>query len=164
MFDGYWEDIGTIRSFYEANLMLAQPNPPFELASATAPITLALASLPRLVPRVTIERSLVADGCVIGARTRIENSVIGLRCRIGSDVTIRNSVIMGADYTNRPGSSRRTAPKDGPHRHRGGRDHRWRDRRQRIATSARALAFRRVVSATGRWPGRRTLHDPAMAS
>jgi glucose-1-phosphate adenylyltransferase len=104
MFDGYWEDIGTIRSFYEANLMLAQPNPPFELASATAPIYTRTRSLPPTrADGVTIERSLVADGCVIGARTKIENSVIGLRCRIGSDVTIRNSVIMGADYYESPG-------------------------------------------------------------
>jgi glucose-1-phosphate adenylyltransferase len=104
LFDGYWEDIGTIRSFYEANLMLAQPNPPFELASATAPIY----TRPRFLPPMrcdgaTIERSLVADGCVIGAGTRIENSVVGLRCRIGRDVIIRNSVIMGADYYETPG-------------------------------------------------------------
>ena len=104
LFDGYWEDIGTIRSFYEANLMLAQANPPFELASATAPIF----TRPRFLPPTrcdgaTIERSLVADGCVIGAGVRIENSVVGLRCRIGRDVIIRNSVIMGADYYETPG-------------------------------------------------------------
>ena len=104
LFDGYWEDIGTIRSFYEANLMLAQPNPPFELASATAPIyTRARFLPPTRCDGATIERSLVADGCVIGAGTQIENSVIGLRCRIGRDVTIRNSVIMGADYYETPG-------------------------------------------------------------
>jgi len=104
IFDGYWEDIGTIRSFYEANLMLAQPNPPFELASATAPIFSRARFLPPTrVESVTVERSLVADGCVIGAGTRIENSVIGLRCRIGRDVTIRNSVIMGADFYETPG-------------------------------------------------------------
>jgi glucose-1-phosphate adenylyltransferase len=103
MFDGYWEDIGTIRAFYDANLRLAQPNPPFELASATAPIY----TRPRFLPptradRVTIQQSLVADGCVIAPGTRIENSVVGLRCRIGRDVTIRNSVIMGADYYESP--------------------------------------------------------------
>lgn len=99
LFDGYWEDIGTIRSFYEANLMLAQPSPPFELASATAPIYSRARFLPPTrCDDVTIERSLVADGCVIGAGTVIENSLVGLRCRIGPDVIIRNSVIMGADY------------------------------------------------------------------
>jgi glucose-1-phosphate adenylyltransferase len=104
MFDGYWEDIGTIRSFYEANLMLAQPNPPFEIASATAPLYTRTRSLPPTrADGVNIERSLVADGCVIGAGVRIENSVVGLRCRIGRDVSIRNSVIMGADYYETPG-------------------------------------------------------------
>jgi glucose-1-phosphate adenylyltransferase len=103
MFDGYWEDIGTIRAFYDANLRLAHPNPPFELASGTAPIY----TRPRFLPPtradgVTIQQSLVADGCVIGPGTRIENSVVGLRCRIGSNATIRNSVIMGADYYETP--------------------------------------------------------------
>jgi glucose-1-phosphate adenylyltransferase len=104
LFDGYWEDIGTIRSFYEANLMLAQANPPFELASATSPIyTRARFLPPTRCDGATIEKSLVADGCVIGAGTRIENSVVGLRCQIGRDVIIRNSVIMGADYYETPG-------------------------------------------------------------
>ena len=103
VFDGYWEDIGTIRSFFDANLRLAQPNPPFELASATAPIYTRTRSLPpSRFDGATIEHSLVADGCVIGAGSRIENSVVGLRCRIGRNVTIRNSVIMGADFYETP--------------------------------------------------------------
>jgi glucose-1-phosphate adenylyltransferase len=103
VFDGYWEDIGTIRSFYEANLELARPNPPFDLASATAPIYTRTRSLPPTrADGVAIRHSLVADGCVIGAGCVIENSIIGLRCRIGRDVTIRNSVIMGADYYETP--------------------------------------------------------------
>jgi glucose-1-phosphate adenylyltransferase len=103
LFDGYWEDIGTIRSFYDANLRLAQPNPPFELASATAPIFTRTRSLPPTrVDGVTMTHSLVADGCVIGSRTQIENSVVGLRCRIGKNVVIRNSVIMGVDFYETP--------------------------------------------------------------
>jgi glucose-1-phosphate adenylyltransferase len=103
VFDGYWEDIGTIRSFYDANLRLAQPKPPFDLASATAPIfTRARFLPPTRADGVTIQQSLMADGCVIGSGTRIENSVIGLRCNIGRDVTIRNSVLMGADYYETP--------------------------------------------------------------
>jgi glucose-1-phosphate adenylyltransferase len=103
VFDGYWEDIGTIRSFFDANLQLAQSNPPFELTSATAPIYTRTRSLPPTrFDGVTIRKSLVADGCVIGADTFIENSVIGLRCRIGRQVTIRNSVIMGADSYETP--------------------------------------------------------------
>jgi glucose-1-phosphate adenylyltransferase len=103
VFDGYWEDIGTIRSFYDANLQLARTDPPFELASATAPIYTRPRSLPPTrVGSATIHHSLVSDGCVIGDGTRIENSVIGLRCHIGRNVTIRNSVIMGADFYETP--------------------------------------------------------------
>jgi glucose-1-phosphate adenylyltransferase len=102
-FDGYWEDIGTIRSFYDANLRLAQPHPPFELASATAPIYTRTRSLPPTrIDGLTMTHSLIADGCMVGEGTRIENSVIGLRCQIGRNVTIRNSVIMGADFYETP--------------------------------------------------------------
>lgn len=97
-FDGYWEDIGTIRSFYEANLQMAQANPPFSLSSATAPIYSRARFLPPTqIDGATVKGSLIADGCTIGEGTTIENSVVGLRCNIGPNVTIRNSVIMGAD-------------------------------------------------------------------
>lgn len=112
VFDGYWEDIGTIRSFYDANLRLAQPNPPFDLTSATSPIYTRARSLPPTrADGVAVQHSLMSDGCVIGSGSRIENSVVGLRCRIGRDVTIRNSVIMGADYYETQGqlSADRTA-------------------------------------------------------
>jgi glucose-1-phosphate adenylyltransferase len=103
IFDGYWEDIGTIRSFYDANLQLARPNPPFDLASATSPIYSRARWLPPTrAENVTLSNSLVADGCVIGSGTRIENSVLGLRCLAGDRVTIRNSVIMGADFYESP--------------------------------------------------------------
>jgi glucose-1-phosphate adenylyltransferase len=103
VFNGYWEDIGTIRSFYDANLQLARPNPPFELASATSPIYTRPRSLPPTrAASAMIHHSLVADGCVIGEGTRIENCVIGLRCHIGRNAVIRNSVIMGADSYETP--------------------------------------------------------------
>ena len=103
VFDDYWEDIGTIRSFYDANLRLAQPNPPFELASGTAPIYTRTRSLPPTrADGLSMQHSLMADGCIIGSGTRIENSVVGLRCPIGRNVTIRNSVIMGVDFYETP--------------------------------------------------------------
>ncbi|MFZ5833288.1 MAG: glucose-1-phosphate adenylyltransferase [Planctomycetota bacterium] len=99
LFDGYWEDIGTIRSFYEANLQLAACHAPFQLLSAEAPIFSRARFLPpSRVEGATIRRSLVADGCTIESGAVIENSVIGLRCRIGKNVRIRNSVIMGNDF------------------------------------------------------------------
>ena len=99
LFDGYWEDIGTIRSFYEANLQLAGPTPPFEFANADSPIYTQSRYLPSSrVAGATVTGSLISDGCVIGRGCTIENSVVGLRCRIGDGVTVRNSVIMGADF------------------------------------------------------------------
>ena len=99
LFDGYWEDIGTIRAFYEANLSLASKSPPFEIRNPDAPIF----SRPRFLPPTIIgdakiSGSLVADGCRIGNNVTIQNSVIGLRTVIGDNVTIKDSVVMGADY------------------------------------------------------------------
>lgn len=99
LFDGYWEDIGTIRSFYDANLSLAGEQSPFELFRPDSPVY----SRPRFLPptRFTdghVKGSLIADGCLIGNNCRIENSVIGLRSIIGDNVTIKNSIVMGADF------------------------------------------------------------------
>lgn len=99
LFDGYWEDIGTIRSFYEANLSLATSAPPFDLTSVEAPIY----TRPRFLPPsriegATVRGSLVADGCIIAEGAVVENSIVGLRCHIGRDAVIRNSVVMGNDY------------------------------------------------------------------
>ncbi|MEZ6070004.1 MAG: glucose-1-phosphate adenylyltransferase [Pirellulales bacterium] len=98
LFDGYWEDIGTIDSFFKANLELASANPPFVLASADAPIYSRARFLPpSRCDDVQIRASLISDGCVIESGAVIENSVIGLRCQIGKGATIRNSVLMGSD-------------------------------------------------------------------
>lgn len=107
LFDGYWEDIGTIRSFFEANLELARPDAPFLLATESSPFY----TRPRFLPSTrfdgaTIKSSLVADGCIIEPGAHIENSVIGLRCRIGRNVKIHNSVVMGADFYESPGEEK----------------------------------------------------------
>ncbi|MCF7961333.1 MAG: glucose-1-phosphate adenylyltransferase [Pirellula sp.] len=99
LFDDYWEDIGTIRAFYNANLSLTKNNPPFDLFSADRPVYSRARFLPpSVVEGASISSSLIADGCRIGKGARIENSVIGLRCVIGEGVTIKNSIVMGADY------------------------------------------------------------------
>lgn len=99
LFDGYWEDIGTIQSFFEANLQLAKPNPPFDFTSKDSPIFTRSRSLaPSRFNGATIRDSLIADGCRIESGAVIENSVIGLRCRIGKNVVIRNAVVMGHDF------------------------------------------------------------------
>jgi glucose-1-phosphate adenylyltransferase len=98
LFDGYWEDIGTIGSYYEANLALARTERPFDLVSPAAPIyTRARYLAPSRLDGVTVRHSLVADGCEIEEGAVIENSVVGVRCRIGRDVTIRDSVLLGHD-------------------------------------------------------------------
>ena len=99
LFDGYWEDIGTILAFYEASLALAGPNPPFDLDLKGAPIY----TRPRFLPPTRIEgatilRSMIADGCTIEAAAVIKNSSIGLRSTIGAGAQIKDSVLMGADY------------------------------------------------------------------
>ncbi|MGB7323785.1 MAG: glucose-1-phosphate adenylyltransferase [Rubripirellula sp.] len=99
LFDGYWEDIGTIRAFYEANLSLAGKNPPFDIRNRQAPIY----SRPRFLPPTImgdskITGSLIADGCRIGDNVTIENSVIGLRTVIGDNVVVKDCVVMGADH------------------------------------------------------------------
>lgn len=99
LFDDYWEDIGTIRAFYEANLSLASREPPFQMASAGAPVYSHARYLPPTrIEGATITGSLLADGCQIEDGTIIENSIVGLRCIIGSGVTIKNSILMGVDY------------------------------------------------------------------
>jgi glucose-1-phosphate adenylyltransferase len=102
-FDGYWEDIGTIRSYYQCNLDLAKAAVPFEFASTEAPIYSRARFLPpSRVEGATISDSLISDGCVIERGAVIENSVIGLRCRIGKNCVIRNSVILGNDFYESP--------------------------------------------------------------
>jgi len=97
-FHGYWEDIGTIRTFYEANLALTQTEPPFHFHDPVAPIY----TRPRFLPGtriydVGLDQVTLADGCIIEG-AEIQHSVIGIRSVIGEDVILRNSVIMGADY------------------------------------------------------------------
>jgi glucose-1-phosphate adenylyltransferase len=101
-FDGYWEDIGTIRSFYEVNLKLASSESPFNFYDPQKRIY----SRPRFLPGTkvdgaTLEDVMLADGCLIG-KAEIQNAVIGLRSQIADGAVIRNTVLMGADYFDNP--------------------------------------------------------------
>jgi glucose-1-phosphate adenylyltransferase len=98
MFDGYWEDIGTIDAFYKANLDLTNKIPKFNLFDAAAPVyTRARYLPPSKIEESEIHDSIISDGCIItGAKVR--NSVIGLRSRIAKGVEIDASIVMGADY------------------------------------------------------------------
>jgi len=98
MFDGYWEDIGTISAFYKANLDLTTKIPKFNLFDAEAPVyTRARYLPPSKIEESEIRDSMISDGCImIGAR--VSSSVIGLRSRIAKGVQIDASIVMGADY------------------------------------------------------------------
>jgi len=97
-FEGYWEDIGTIRSFYKANLDLTLPSPPFNFYDVNHPIYTHARFLPgSIIAGATLEEVSLSDGCYIG-EAEITRSVIGLRCHIQDGSIIKNTVIMGADY------------------------------------------------------------------
>jgi glucose-1-phosphate adenylyltransferase len=98
IFQGYWEDIGTIRAFFEANLALTDTVPPYNFFDRSSPIY----TRPRFLPAskvnaATVRRAIVGDGCII-SDAHIERTVIGIRSIIETGATIRNSVIMGADF------------------------------------------------------------------
>lgn len=98
LFDGYWEDIGTIRAFYAANLDLTSKIPKFNLFDAEAPVyTRARYLPPSKVEQSEISDAIIGDGCIING-AKITNSVIGLRSRISSGVQLDASIMMGADY------------------------------------------------------------------
>jgi len=96
--DGYWEDIGTIGAFYQANLDLLASEPKFDFGLSTAPIYTRARFLPgSVVEDCQVIRAIVSDGCTIRKST-LDQAVIGIRSRIGSGCQIRRSIVMGADY------------------------------------------------------------------
>jgi glucose-1-phosphate adenylyltransferase len=98
IFEGYWEDIGTIRSFFEANLMLTDTVPTFNFFDTTDPIYTHARFLPASkINGAKIKQAIISDGCII-ADSDIERAVIGIRSYIKEGTTIRNSIIMGADF------------------------------------------------------------------
>jgi glucose-1-phosphate adenylyltransferase len=97
IFDGYWTDIGTIRSYYEANLGLTSALPQFSFYDPHMPVFTHPRNLPgSKLNNCTIHHSIISEGCVLSGAD-IRHCVIGLRSRIGGGSTIKNSVILGAD-------------------------------------------------------------------
>ncbi|MEM6325544.1 MAG: glucose-1-phosphate adenylyltransferase [Bacteroidota bacterium] len=96
--DGYWSDIGTVRSFYEANLALAFPKPEFDLFDEEAPLyTRARMLPPAKLQDAFVRDSIIGEASVI-TRATVENSVIGIRSFIGEGAVLRRVVMLGADY------------------------------------------------------------------
>jgi len=103
-YDGYWRDIGTIRSFYETNLALTMPDPPFDLYNPDQRIYTHARFLPgSRVAGCQLGNVLIAEGCVIN-RADIDHSVIGLRSMIKQGTRIKDTIIMGADYYDDSGN------------------------------------------------------------
>ncbi len=97
LFKDYWEDIGTIRAFYDANLDLASPLPKFNFFDAAAPIYTRSRYLPpSKLHGCDIDNSMVSEGCILNG-VRIRKSIIGLRSRIDNGADIEDSIIMGSD-------------------------------------------------------------------
>lgn len=98
IFDGYWKDIGTIGSFWEANLELTEPVPPFNFYDARAPIYTRMRYLPpSKINCCDLNRCLLSEGCVITGH-RILHSIVGVRAIVGAGTVIEHTVLMGADY------------------------------------------------------------------
>ena len=97
-YKGYWEDIGTIRSFYEANLDMVSTIPKFNFFQMEMPIY----TRPRFMPAskingAAIDQAIISDGCIID-RSRISQSLIGIRCLLAPGCRVHKSVLMGADF------------------------------------------------------------------
>jgi len=98
LFNGYWEDIGTIAAFYKANLDMTSAIPPFNLFDAEAPLfTRARYLPPSKIDDCEIRDSIISDGCIING-AKIKSSLIGLRSRVAEGTRIEASYMMGADY------------------------------------------------------------------
>lgn len=98
IFDGYWEDIGTIRSFYEANIALCEPHPTFDFFGETQPIYTHMRNLPpSKINKAEITKSLTSEGCII-TEAKLNKSVIGVRSVICEGTELNGVIMMGADY------------------------------------------------------------------
>jgi glucose-1-phosphate adenylyltransferase len=98
VFQGYWEDIGTIRAFFEANLDVTNELPRFNFFDMAAPIF----SRPRFLPGskingAQIDHAVISDGCIIN-RAVIAHSIVGLRCFVGSGTLLNRTILLGSDY------------------------------------------------------------------
>jgi glucose-1-phosphate adenylyltransferase len=114
VYQGYWEDIGTIKAFFDANLDLVNEIPKFNFFDTQAPIYTHARYLPASkIVRGHFEKVSIADGCII-VDARIEHSIIGIRSRIESGATVKDSIIMGLDDYESPQESEANASKGIP--------------------------------------------------
>lgn len=114
IFQGYWEDIGTISAFFEANLALTNLIPPYSFFDRDAPIF----TRPRFLPASKINGAelrqvILSDGCIL-TDARLERCVIGIRCIINSGADIKDTILMGSDYYDNDPYAEFNVPADAP--------------------------------------------------
>jgi glucose-1-phosphate adenylyltransferase len=98
VFDGYWEDLGTIKSYHEANLALTNDQPPFDFHSPEGVIYTRMRFLPAArIGAATLNHCLISDGCVVEPGTHLERTLLGVRSRIGQNVRLTDTIIIGTD-------------------------------------------------------------------
>src|SRR5262245_13507367 len=95
VFEGYWEDIGTIRAFFDANLDLPSELPRFNFFAMSAPIFSRLSFLPgSKINGAEIDHAVVSDGCIIN-RAKISHCIVGLRCLVGPGTVLHRTILLG---------------------------------------------------------------------
>jgi glucose-1-phosphate adenylyltransferase len=98
IFEGYWEDIGTVRAFFDANLALAQPLPPFNFFDPTAPIYTHARFLPATkLNKCSIDHVVIGDGSIL-TDSSLKHCVLGVRSVIGEGSVLEDTIVMGSDY------------------------------------------------------------------
>ncbi len=113
VFDGYWEDIGTVRAFFEANLQLTDEVPSFDFYDEDYPIY----NYPDILPtaklnQCKVSRTTIASGCMVG-RSSFERCMLGVRSVVGNDCKFQNVVMMGADYFSNTENERKGSENNG---------------------------------------------------
>lgn len=98
LFDGFWEDLGTISSYHECSLALGDVEPPFDFFTPEESIFTRMRNLPSSrIDGATLSRTLVSDGCRVGAGTVLDHCLLGVRSRIGTNCRLKDTIVIGAD-------------------------------------------------------------------
>lgn len=115
VFQGYWQDVGTIRSFFDANIELCASKPSFNFFDRSYPVYTHARFLPASkIVNSRIRNSLIAEGCII-LKSRIEKSIVGVRSFISNDCTLSETIIMGCDFYQAHHEAHEPIPMDIPH-------------------------------------------------
>jgi glucose-1-phosphate adenylyltransferase len=115
IFEGYWEDIGTVKAFFDANLALAQPLPPFNFFDAGSPIYTQDRYLPASkLNKCDIDHVVIGDGSILTNST-LRHCVLGIRSYVGEGSVLEDTIVMGSDEYETPGQLEENVAKNRPH-------------------------------------------------